>query len=86
MREHMVSYTGPEVPHVLTATLLTALQVGVAMELGKLLGVHVAPTVESVNILTDGELHLTDLMQLHHCHVRERGEGLRRKARRGNTR
>ena len=86
MREHMVSYTGPEVSHVLTTTLLTAFKVGVAMELGKLLGVHVAPTVEPVNILTDSELHFTDLMQLHHGHVRERGEGLRRKAGGGNTR
>ena len=74
----MVSLPRPEVPHVLSPTPLAALQIGVAMELSQLLGVHVAPPVQPVHVLTDGELNLTDLMQLHQGHMCRGGEGLRK--------
>ena len=75
----MVCHPGSEVPHVLTSAPLAALQVRVAMELGQLLGVHVAPAVQPVHVLTDGELHQADLVQLHQGHVGGGGEGLRRR-------
>ncbi len=57
-------------------TLLTSLQVGVAMELRELGGAEPTAAMEPVHILTDGELDHFILVQLDDGHVRWRGQGL----------
>ena len=68
VRALSIAHTG--VSHVLTATVLTHFQVGVAVELGDVRCGDSALSVESVNVLAHDKLEVVLLSELNEGHVR----------------